>query len=137
MADFPFDSDDPESLRIGEETERRALAALTDTMTSPDKPFWLLGARKGSLRDDMDLKTDIWLNTPFGEIPLQIKSSPWGVRKFNKLYAAMFPKVIPVAILLNYTPSDIIDVIGLRLQQKDRRFRYPPPESRLDLEWNA
>jgi len=74
--------------RIGVERGRKAEQVMAHVMKEAIEnnkcPEWVQGYSYASCEEDRKRKTDAWVHTDIGRIPLQIKSSRKGVEKARK-----------------------------------------------------
>lgn len=105
------------AVQRGAETERRFFAAFRDgTVTLPS---WLYGIRKGTPVDDAQ-GIDAFAITSCGEIPIQIKSSYAGLRKFCSVSRTRY---IVVVVIQQTNPQSIVDHVIRFVEPVWRRRR--------------
>lgn len=105
------------AVQRGAETERRFFAAFRDRAVT--LPSWLYGIRKGTPIDDAQ-GIDAFAITSCGEIPIQIKSSYAGLRKFCSVSRTRY---IVVVVIQQTNPQSIVDHVIRFVEPVWRRRR--------------
>jgi hypothetical protein len=99
----------------GRLAEDKVLHCLQDFCFVPD---WIKGIRRASLKEDQQGQ-DVFLLTDVGEMPVQIKSSVAGVRRFRQRYGDR----IPVVIVASFDrPEEVLAKI-IKAIEPERNYR--------------
>ena len=106
----------------GFQTEERFMRALENGNGS--NPHWYKGVSRGTAEQDQK-KIDCVVHTVFGNIFVQIKSSPTGAKKFLNKIKKQHLNIVLLVIKRDYNEETIRFISFLAIEEKIDSFKKP------------
>jgi len=106
----------------GFQTEERFMRALENGNGS--NPHWYKGVSRGTAEQDQK-KIDCVVHTVFGNIFVQIKSSPTGAKKFLNKIKKQHLNIVLLVIKRDYNEETIRYISFLAIEEKIDSFKKP------------